>query len=76
MRHTREITGQIGGLNRFQAYLEGQKKISQGPNLLADAGDTFFSALRLNPSRKVEAIERARLIADAYQTMSLDATLC
>lgn len=63
---------QIGGMQRLQTFLEGEWK-KTGPLVFADAGDTFFSAYPLNPRRREQEILRARVIAEGYRRLRLDA---
>lgn len=64
---------QIGGLNRFKAYLDEDKRKIPTDALLVDSGDTFFSVNPLTETRRKPELSRARVIARAYQMMKLDA---
>jgi hypothetical protein len=63
---------QLGGLNRMQALLDEQKAKGAAPNLVVDAGDTFFSTPQLLPTRRDSELLRAKVIAAAYQAMKVD----
>jgi len=63
---------QLGGLARLDAYLAANRPAKE-PTLFVDAGDTFFSALKLNPSRRETEEARARTVAKAYRLMKVNA---
>ena len=65
-----------GGLNRVQALLEGEKKARPDEAVFfADSGDTFFSAPVLNSARIQQEALRARIIAEAYRRLGIDAMM-
>ncbi len=67
-------TGPIGGLDRALNYIEGVRR-KEVPQLVVDSGDTFFAFSEGDASRKAQAIARARVIAEAYRKMGVQALL-
>lgn len=62
-------TGQIGGLDRMAQFILDFKPKSD--TLFLDSGDSFFAFKTLNSQTKGQDLEKARLIAKAYQEMAL-----
>lgn len=65
-------TNQLGGLNRMTAVYE---KAPETPpaKLFFDAGDTFFSNLVINPSRKRSETLASEVIARVYKMIGVNA---
>lgn len=66
------MVNQRGGIDRLKAYLERNTTFHKTA-VLVDAGDTFFSAPKLNPGRVWQEKLRAETLADFFKMVELAA---
>jgi len=67
------MVNQLGGLDRLVNLLAAEDKALVGPRFFVDAGDAFFAAPQIPPSRRAAAVSKARLIGEAYRLVRVDA---